>query len=53
MDDNKDPNEEHERQATVPDMPKVSEDEAWGLKLNPLRDDPLPATNLGSGGSAK
>lgn len=30
----------------APDAPVVSEDEAWGGKLNPVRETPNAATNL-------
>lgn len=50
----KDPNEEHDRKtSTTPDAPKISEADAWGTSLNPLRETPLAATNLRQGGSSK
>jgi len=30
----------------TPDAPKLTEDEAWGNKLNPVRETPLAGTNL-------
>jgi hypothetical protein len=44
----KDPNEEIDRKLGTPQTgaPPLSEDEAWGGKLNPVRETPLAGTNL-------
>ena len=44
----KDPMDEIDRKNGTPENgpPKLSEDEAWGLKLNPVRETPLAGTGL-------
>jgi hypothetical protein len=44
----KDPMDEYDRAHGKPDNgpPKLSEDEAWGTKANPLRETPLAGTKL-------
>ena len=51
----KDPMDEIDRKIGTPDNgpPKLSEDEAWGTKLNPVRETPMAATNLKSVGGSK
>lgn len=44
----KDPLDDYDRTHGAPNngMPKLSEDEAWGTKLNPVRETPLAGTGL-------
>lgn len=44
----KDPIDEYDRKhgAPAPDAPSVTEQEAWGTGLNPVRDTPNCMTNL-------
>lgn len=44
----KDPMDEIDRKLGKPDNgpPKLTEDEAWGTKLNPVQETPLAATGL-------
>lgn len=44
----KDPIEEYDSKhgKPAPDAPPISEDEAWGGKLNPVRETPLAGANL-------
>lgn len=40
----------HGNPASTPDAPKQTEADAWGTKLNPVRDTPLAASGLKSVG---
>jgi hypothetical protein len=40
----------HGRPEATPAAPPISEDDAWGSKLNPVRETPNSATNLREGG---
>jgi hypothetical protein len=44
----KDPLDEYDRTHGKPDngLPKMSEDEAWGTRVNPVRETPLAGTGL-------
>jgi hypothetical protein len=48
----KDPLDDYDRKYGKPDNgpPKLSEDEAWGTRLNPIRETPLAGTGLKSVG---
>jgi hypothetical protein len=48
----KDPLDDYDRQHGAPDngQPKLSEDDAWGTRLNPVRETPLAGTGLKSVG---
>lgn len=48
----KDPLDDYDRKFGAPDNgpPKLSEDEAWGGKLNPVRETPLSGSGLKSVG---
>lgn len=46
--EDKDPIDEYDRQHGKPDAgaPKLSDNDAWGNNLNPVRETPLAGTNL-------
>lgn len=48
----KDPMDEIDRKFGKPDNgpPKLTEDEAWGVKANPVQETPLAATGLKAAG---